>query len=124
MADKIRLADVVVDCPDEEKLCAFYEGLLGWKRSELFGHPAVVSENGVMFAFVKDDFQYEPPVWPEAPGKPQKQLHFDFLVPDVAAAVEKAESLGAKKADAQYGGDNFTTMIDPAGHPFCLCKAN
>ena len=52
MADQIKLADIVVDCPDEQKLCTFYQELLGWSRSEMFGHPAVVSENGVMFLFV------------------------------------------------------------------------
>lgn len=120
MVDGIRLADLVVDCPDEKRLCDFYEGLLGWKRTELFGHPAVLSESGVMFLFVQEE-DYVPPVWPEAEGQQQKQVHFDFLVPDVPAAVRLAESLGAVKAAAQFGGDHFTTMLDPAGHPFCLC---
>ena len=48
-------------------------------------------------------------------------MHFDFQVPDVKAAVEYAVSLGAVKASQQFGGDEFVTMIDPAGHPFCLC---
>lgn len=124
MGVEVKLADLVIDCADAEGLCNFYEGLLGWKRGDLFGHPAVISENGVMFAFVKEEVPglYEPPVWPEIEGKQQKQIHFDFLVPDVPEAVAKAEALGARKAENQYGGDNFTTMFDPAGHPFCLCK--
>ena len=48
-------------------------------------------------------------------------MHFDFQVPDLQAAVEYAQSLGAIKATAQFGGSEFVTMIDPAGHPFCLC---
>ena len=123
MADQIKLADIVVDCPDDQKLCTFYQELLGWSRSEMFGHPAVVSENGVMFLFVQEE-DYVAPVWPEEPDKQQKQLHFDFLVPDVAAAVAKAEQLGAIKATAQFGGDHFVTMFDPAGHPLCLCLAD
>lgn len=124
MGMKVKLADIVVDCADAEELCAFYEGLLGWKRGDLFGHPAVISDSGVMFAFVREETKglYAPCVWPEEPGKQQKQIHFDFLVPDVEAAVAKAESLGAVKAPNQYGGENFTTMFDPAGHPFCLCR--
>lgn len=121
---EVKLADLVVDCADAEGLCDFYEKLLGWKRGDLFGNPAVISENGVMFAFVQEEEKgaYVPCVWPEEEGKQQKQIHFDFLVPDVPAAVAKAEELGAVKAASQYGGDNFTTMFDPAGHPFCLCK--
>lgn len=49
-------------------------------------------------------------------------MHFDFQVDDVAAAVGKAEALGAVKTEAQFGGNLFVTMLDPAGHPFCLCK--
>lgn len=49
-------------------------------------------------------------------------MHFDFQVDDVYVAVEKAISLGATKTPNQYGGEHFTTMFDPAGHPFCLCK--
>lgn len=121
---EIKLADLVIDCPDAQALCNFYEGLLEWKKADLFGHPALVNESGVMFAFVQEEVPglYEPPVWPEVEGRQQKQIHFDFLVPDVPAAVAKAEQLGAVKAADQYGGDNFTTMFDPAGHPFCLCK--
>lgn len=121
MAKQVSLADLVIDCPDEKKLCNFYLELLGWERLSLFGHPAAVNENGLMLLFVQED-DYVPPVWPEEEGKQQKQIHLDFLVPDVDAAVAKAESLGAVKTEEQFGADIFTTMLDPAGHPFCLCK--
>ena len=49
-------------------------------------------------------------------------MHFDFQVDNVAEMVKKAESLGAKKAESQFGGNDFVTMFDPAGHPFCLCR--
>lgn len=123
MPKEIALADIVVDCPDEKKLHAFYGQLLGWKSSELFGHPALVSGNGVMLLFVQVE-GYTAPVWPEEPLKQQKQCHFDFIVEDVAAEVARAQHLGAVKAPDQFGGENFTTMFDPAGHPFCLCAKN
>jgi predicted enzyme related to lactoylglutathione lyase len=121
MAKEIRLADLVVDCPDAEKLCSFYQVMLGWKKTELFGKPAVISENGVVFLFSQEE-DYVPPVWPEEEGRQQKQIHFDFVVPDLPAAVAKAEALGATKTEAQFGGDQFVTLLDPAGHPFCLCR--
>lgn len=122
MIQGISFGDIVVDCGDQKKLCDFYEGLLGWEKCEMYGHPALRSANGIVFLFVQEE-DYVTPVWPEEAGQQQKQMHFDFQVPDVPAAVRRAESLGAVKAQAQFGGDYFTTMIDPAGHPFCLCAA-
>ena len=120
MIQEIRLGNVMVDCDDEQKLCEFYHQLLGWEKCELFERPAVRSENGIVFLFIQEK-NYIPPIWPEESGKQQKQMHFDFQVPDVQAAVQQAETLGAVKVALQFGGKHFTTMIDPAGHPFCLC---
>ena len=120
----IEPGNIMVDCEEEQKLCDFYHRLLGWKKSVMFGRPAL-SDRGTVFLFVEEK-DYVPPVWPEKEGKQQKQMHFDFQVPDVGAAVEYAQSIGAKKAAAQFGGkDEWVTMLDPAGHPFCLCaKSN
>jgi hypothetical protein len=49
-------------------------------------------------------------------------MHFDFMVDDLAVAVENAMRLGAAKAAAQYSGDNVLTLLDPEGHPFCLIQ--
>lgn len=120
MEREIRLGNVMVDCDDAEKLQAFYGALLHWQRCERYGKPAVCSKSGVVFLFAEEE-DYVRPIWPEEAGRQQKQMHFDFQVPDVAEAVRSAEALGAVKAAAQFGGDQFVTMLDPAGHPFCLC---
>ncbi len=122
MIEGIRFSDIVVDCPNAGKLRDFYAGLLGWEKLELYGCPALKGQ-GMLFLFVQEE-DFIPCVWPEEAGKQQKQMHFDFQVPDVTAAVKKAEALGAVKAKAQFGGPHFTTMLDPAGHPFCLCAAD
>jgi len=119
--EELKLGNVMVDCPDSGLLADFYAALLGWQRMILYGCPAVRSKTGVVFLFAQEE-NYAPPIWPEVPGKQQKQLHFDFQVPDVMAAVDRAISLGATKAAAQFGGEQFVTLLDPAGHPFCLCK--
>lgn len=121
MASEVALGNVMVDCDDERKLQKFYGELLGWEMCDLFARPAVRSSSGIVFLFIEED-DYVPPVWPEKAGMQQKQMHFDFQVDDVAEMVEKAESLGATKAEAQFGGKHFVTMLDPAGHPFCLCQ--
>lgn len=120
MIQGIVLGDILVDCADEKKLRDFYTELLGWEKCELYGRPAACSDNGLVFLFVQEE-DYVPPVWPEEDGKQQKQMHFDFQVPDVEAAVRQAEALGAVKTRAQFGEGHFVTMLDPAGHPFCLC---
>lgn len=120
MIPGIKLGNVMIDSKDDLALCSFYQQLLGWQRDELYGCPALISENGMVFLFMWER-GYLPPVWPEEPGCQQKQMHFDFQVPNVAEAVAYAESIGARKAAEQYGGEDFVTMLDPDGHPFCLC---
>ena len=121
MTDEVRLGNVMVDCGDEQTLQRFYGQLLNWETTTLFGRPAVRSAEGVVFLFCQEE-DYVPPVWPEKDGCQQKQMHFDFQVDSVPEAVEKALELGAVKAPVQYGGEQFVTLLDPAGHPFCLCQ--
>lgn len=121
MVNEVLLGNVMVDCDDEKKLQKFYGELLGWEMCELFARPAVRSSSGIVFLFIEEK-DYVPPVWSEKIGKQQKQMHFDFQVDNVLETVRKAEVLGAKKAENQFGGKDFVTMFDPAGHPFCLCQ--
>lgn len=121
MASEVVLGNVMVDCDDEKKLQKFYGELLGWEMCELFERPAVHSCTGIVFLFTEVD-NYIRPVWPEETGKQQKQIHFDFQVDNVMEMTKKAEALGAVKSKVQFGGNDFVTMFDPGGHPFCLCQ--
>ncbi len=123
MDGDIRFGTLSIDCPDAALLCRFYAGLLRGRAVERYGCPAVVPPEGPVLLFMQEE-DFVPCVWPEAPGEQQKQIHIDFQVPDVPAAVARAEALGAIKAPAQFGGADFVTMLDPAGHPFCLCRAD
>ena len=109
-----------IDCPDTKKLREFYAGLTDWDRD--FHEAVLIPENRMIVHFMQADFDYIPPVWPEEPGKQQKQMHFNFQVDDLPSAVEETVRLGATKAAEQYGGDHFVTLLDPEGHPFCLCR--
>jgi catechol 2,3-dioxygenase-like lactoylglutathione lyase family enzyme len=119
--ESLKLGNVMVDCADAAALQAFYAALLGWATCKLYDLPGVRSPEGVVFLFAQED-DYVPPVWPEAAGSQQKQMHFDFQVPDMAQDVARALALGARLAKEQFGGEDFVTMFDPAGHPFCLCR--
>jgi hypothetical protein len=48
-------------------------------------------------------------------------MHFDFQVGDLDSAVAEAVALGASVATDQPQ-DNVRVLLDPAGHPFCLCR--
>ena len=61
---------------------------------------------------------YEPPAWPNEHGT--KQFHFDLACDDVEAAETRAVELGATLAEPQPG-ETWRVLLDPAGHPFCLC---
>jgi len=47
--------------------------------------------------------------------------HLDFAVNDLEKAVSHAVNCGAIVADTQYSNE-WRVMLDPAGHPFCLCE--
>lgn len=121
MKKEVVLGNIMVDCDDERKLQKFYGELLGWELCKLFDRPAVRSSSGVVFLFIEEP-GYIRPIWPEEREKQQKQMHFDFQVDNVLEMIEKAKALGAVMAANQYGGEDFVTLIDPSGHPFCLCK--
>ncbi|GAB3856762.1 VOC family protein [Nocardioides maradonensis] len=109
----------VIDCPDPALLADFYGRLLGWTPK--------VDEDGTWAGFADGDrpffFQqvedFRPPAWP-GQDVPQ-QMHLDVDVDDLDVAEEAVLALGATKHDHQPG-TTFRVFLDPAGHPFCLCK--
>lgn len=121
----IALDAVVLDCGDVAALSGFYVRLLGWQRNYDEGEAWAdirSPSGGVKIAFQKNE-DYVPPVWPEKPGAQQQMAHLDFAVKNPAAmkqAVGHALDCGAVLAEKQYGEDRWTTLLDPAGHPFCF----
>lgn len=114
-----KLASVSIDCPDPSSLADFYSGVLGMRRifESPDGHVIAVSDGTSCLTMMRVD-QYVAPNWPE-PGKLQ-QIHLDIAVTDLATAVTRVLTLGAREADHQPAPDAWRVLIDPAGHPFCL----
>ncbi|MDN6815168.1 MAG: VOC family protein [Corynebacterium variabile] len=113
---------VTVDCSDPVAQAEFWSELLGGEvavATEEYsmvvwpgtGHPALG------FGHVAD---YVPPQWPNPNGS--KQFHLDIAATDIASAEKRALDLGARLADPQPG-ETWRVLIDPAGHPFCICDA-
>jgi len=124
-AVSIELKTVVLECRDARALADFYIRLLGWQLNDVEEGEWVdiaAPSGGVKIAF-QQNADYVPPVWPEQPGEQQQMAHLDFAVQDPAhleQAARYAISYGAKRAEVQHGGDEWVTLIDPEGHPFCF----
>nr|MDT0664019.1 VOC family protein [Micromonospora sp. DSM 115978] len=116
-------AGLMLDCPNAKDLATFYGELTGWGTAgaDDGGAWAYLTPPGteVMITF-QQVADYRPPQWPD-PASPQ-QFHLDFRVADVASAEARAIELGARPAEFQPGEDRWRVLLDPAGHPFCLCR--
>jgi catechol 2,3-dioxygenase-like lactoylglutathione lyase family enzyme len=128
MDRNIRWTTVCIDCGDASALAEFYCRLLGWQVTARDGDGWVQARdpNGGIGLNFQSEQWYEPPTWPEQPGRQAKMLHFEILVDDVEAAVATAVAAGATVAPDQPADrdpSKLRVMLDPAGHPFCLFVA-
>ena len=112
-----------IDSPDAIALARFYAELTGGEVTGEYPEYGYASATllGSPFNF-QTVADYGRPQWP-GQEHPQ-QFHLDFRVPDVEAATEHAVGLGATVAESQPAasvGGAWRVMLDPDGHPFCLC---
>jgi predicted enzyme related to lactoylglutathione lyase len=119
-----RFPSIVLDCPDPAALATFYGAMLDWtvdtaNADESDGWIDVKSDDGQCLSF-QGVADYKAPVWP-GQDVPQ-QMHLDVVVDDLDAAEAEVTALGATRHEHQPG-TTFRVMLDPAGHPFCLCTS-
>ena len=114
-----RLAMVTVDCADPRASAAFWSALLGWDVAVVEDEYAMLTGPTSALGFGRVE-GHQPPAWPDEHGR--KQFHFDLAVADLDQAQAAAVALGATVADPQPG-ETWRVLLDPAGHPFCLTKA-
>ncbi|HMK97754.1 MAG TPA: VOC family protein, partial [Acidimicrobiales bacterium] len=93
--------------------------VLGWEVTYSDENYGMVSDGTTSIGFGKVE-GYAPPSWPDT-GAP-KRYHLDLQVEDIDDAARKCEALGAQVPAFQPGGDRWRVMLDPGGHPFCLCR--
>ncbi|WP_327590277.1 VOC family protein [Nonomuraea sp. NBC_00507] len=113
---------VVLDTPDPPGLAEFYSRLLGWPITSVEDDWVVVTDGGpprrLAFQLAPD---FRQPTWPD-PERPQ-QFHLDLTVDDMEEAEKRVLEIGAVKHEHQPSeDDSFRVFLDPAGHPFCLCR--
>ncbi len=110
----------VLDSEDAPALARFYVDLLGWRvRSEEADWVTIESGDGDGNLTFQTNESYVPPVWPGLRGDQQMQVHLDFEVRDLEAAVRDALEMGARLADYRPQ-DDVRTLVDPSGHVFDL----
>jgi catechol 2,3-dioxygenase-like lactoylglutathione lyase family enzyme len=125
---------ICLDCGDAEEMARFYTEVFGW---EVTARDAVDSRQGgagwicmsgppggPSVSFQAEEW-YAPPVWPEVEGVPSKMMHFEVGVGDLDRAVELVVRAGGRLAATQPEGRDpheLRVVLDPAGHPFCLCR--
>lgn len=109
-----------IDCSDAGRLARFYADLMGGEVTgeyPEYGY-AQTTAGGATLNFQKVA-DYSRPEWP-GQEHPQ-QFHLDLRVSDLERGTKHALALGANEAAEQPAGDAYRVMIDPDGHPFCLC---
>jgi catechol 2,3-dioxygenase-like lactoylglutathione lyase family enzyme len=113
------LAMVTLDCADPEASATFWSRVLGWNVVHSERDYAMLSGPSHALGFGRVD-DYTPPGWPNLQGS--KQFHFDLAVHDLDSAAQAIVELGAT-LPAEQPGETWRVLLDPAGHPFCLTKA-
>lgn len=116
---------ITIDCSDAEALGAFYSQLLGWEITarDGAGWLQIRNPHGGISLNIQAEDAYEPPVWPEQPGRQAKMMHFEVLVDDLEAAARFVLATGGTETPHQppdRDQNHIRVMADPAGHPFCL----
>jgi len=115
-----RVGVIALDCDDDPAtLAAFWQALLDGEIVFTSDDVVAVKTDHLSLAAVRVP-DYRPPTWPDS--EVPKQLHLDFAVADLDAAEAAATRLGARRAETQPAPNSWRVMLDPAGHPFCLCN--
>jgi predicted enzyme related to lactoylglutathione lyase len=110
-----------IEAPDPEALAHFYSKLLDWPVvHEEPGTSIIKPPQESVFIVFQQAEDYVPPVWPPEPGHQRTMMHLDVQVDDLEAAVADAVALGGRVSTFQPR-ENVRVLLDPAGHPFCLC---
>ncbi len=115
------VAMVTIDCAEPATEATFWSELLGWQVAHSEAAYAMVTGDGPALGFGLVD-GYVAPQWPDPDG--QKQFHLDLAVDDLDAAEARCRELGATVPDFQPGEGRWRVLLDPAGHPFCLTRAD
>jgi len=130
---QVRVGALTITAMRPRELARFYAKLLGWTylREEAArsgepsyaGYALICPPDGTVAPALNFDYDanFRRPVWPTVPGEQSPTIHLDLGVDDLDVAVGWATDCGATVADLQARPSEHRVMLDPEGHPFCLC---
>jgi predicted enzyme related to lactoylglutathione lyase len=120
MATAAKLIMFNLDCSDPRQLARFYGQVLSWPVTHSQQEYAMIADGdaAIGFGHVPD---HKPPAWPDGDAK---RYHLDLAVPNLGEAEAACLTLGASVPDFQPGGERWRVLLDPEGHPFCLCRSD
>lgn len=108
------------DSSDASRLARFYADLTGGEVTAEYPEYGVAQTTmGTYVLNIQGVEGFTRPQWP-GQDSPQ-QAHLDLRVDDLDAAVRAAVALGAEEAAEQPSPEAYRVLLDPDGHPFCLC---
>lgn len=110
----LQFDSIAIDCPDPARLARFYADLLGVEADG----ECIRLFDGSLEIWFQEVENYQPPTWPTQ--ERGQQIHFDLHTDDRETEVIRAVAMGASIASEDAQG--YTIMLDPAGHPFCICN--
>lgn len=133
IASPIRVGALTIMAARPRVLARFYSRFLRWpyireqgpSRGDPpdAGYALVCPPEGVHAPALNFDYQpfYQRPRWPTIAGEQTSTMHLDVTVDDLDAGVAWAIDCGAILADTQPNPGGHRVVIDPEGHPICLC---
>lgn len=114
-AEGVRMANLVIDCADLDRMAEFWGALLGVRvtqREDRWLDLESSVDGGPVLSFQR--------VPEQKAGK--NRLHLDLEVPDIAQAAARARGLGASLASSIRTGGGFQVWRDPEGNEFCFVR--
>ena len=104
---------LAIDCAEPERLCRWWQGLLGGEvEVDSDGDASLIAPGVPRLDFLRV---------PE-PKTVKDRLHLDLRTSNLAAAKEQVLAHGAALAPDVYDGDRWVVLRDPEGNELCLLR--
>lgn len=116
-----RIAELVIDCVDPERLAQFWSEVLGYVE-------LARDEYGIEIGPPGGFGGHQPTIILSPSSDPRRgklRLHIDVnpVDRDQDAELARLLALGARPADVgQTGGESWHVLADPEGNEFCLLR--
>lgn len=113
-----RIASLVVDAVDAERLARFWAEALGWQIIKRGPYGATIGDES---GGLEIDFR----TVPDQPKETKNRLHLDIkpVSRGQADELDRLLALGARRVDVGQRPDvSWYVLADPEGNEFCLCR--